>query len=164
MIKALYYFLPALIANMVPVLVKRVELFNYPVHKKWFGTHKTVRGIFFAVLSGFSVYLLQYLLFIKDVTSSISIINYADTTLLLGLLLPLGAILGDLFESFVKRRLKIKEGKDWYPYDQLDFVLGALILSAPLYVLQGPNLFQIIIFAPLLSYILGKLAIRYMWK
>ena len=110
MIKALYYFLPALIANMVPVLVKRVELFNYPVHKKWFGTHKTVRGIFFAVLSGFSVYLLQYLLFIKDVTSSISIINYADTTLLLGLLLPLGAILGDLFESFVKRRLNIKEG------------------------------------------------------
>ena len=61
MIKALYYFLPALIANMVPVLVKRVELFNYPVHKKWFGTHKTVRGIFFAVLSGFIVYLLQYL-------------------------------------------------------------------------------------------------------
>jgi CDP-2,3-bis-(O-geranylgeranyl)-sn-glycerol synthase len=164
MIKALYYFLPALIANMVPVLVKRVELFNYPVHKKWFGTHKTVRGIFFAVLSGFSVYLLQYLLFIKDVTSSISIINYADTTLLLGLLLPLGAILGDLFESFVKRRLNIKEGKDWYPYDQFDFVLGALILSAPLYVLQGPTLFQIIIFAPLLSYILGKLAIRYMWK
>ncbi len=35
---------------------------------------------------------------------------------------------GDAAKSFVKRRLGIAPGKPWIPWDQVDFVLGALIL------------------------------------
>jgi CDP-2,3-bis-(O-geranylgeranyl)-sn-glycerol synthase len=35
---------------------------------------------------------------------------------------------GDSAKSFVKRRLGIAAGEPWMPWDQLDFVLGALAL------------------------------------
>ena len=35
---------------------------------------------------------------------------------------------GDAAKSFAKRRLGIAPGKPWFPWDQVDFVLGALIL------------------------------------
>lgn len=38
-----------------------------------------------------------------------------------------GALLGDIIESFFKRRLGRDRGTDWIPFDQLDFVVGALV-------------------------------------
>jgi CDP-2,3-bis-(O-geranylgeranyl)-sn-glycerol synthase len=38
---------------------------------------------------------------------------------------------GDSAKSFFKRRLGIPPGSPWIPFDQLDFVLGAMILVAP---------------------------------
>ena len=40
-----------------------------------------------------------------------------------------GALLGDIVESFFKRRAGKERGEDWIPFDQLDFLLGALFLS-----------------------------------
>ncbi len=40
-----------------------------------------------------------------------------------------GALLGDLIESFFKRRVGIARGDDWIPFDQLDFLVGALGFS-----------------------------------
>jgi len=40
-----------------------------------------------------------------------------------------GALLGDIVESFFKRRMGKERGEDWIPFDQLDFVVGALLLS-----------------------------------
>jgi CDP-2,3-bis-(O-geranylgeranyl)-sn-glycerol synthase len=44
--------------------------------------------------------------------------------------LPFGAMLGDLFASFVKRRLGRNRGTAVPGLDQLDFVVGALVLTA----------------------------------
>lgn len=41
-----------------------------------------------------------------------------------------GALLGDLVESFFKRRMGIARGQDWIPFDQLDFILGSVLLAA----------------------------------
>ena len=41
-----------------------------------------------------------------------------------------GAILGDLVESFIKRRLDRKPGTKFFPWDQLDFVIGSLIFGS----------------------------------
>lgn len=49
--------------------------------------------------------------------------------LILGFLMAFGALLGDAFGSFLKRRLGIKRGAPAPIMDQLDFVVGALILS-----------------------------------
>lgn len=50
--------------------------------------------------------------------------------LLVGFLLGLGALLGDAAGSFIKRRINIKQGDSAPFLDQLDFVIGALVLSA----------------------------------
>jgi len=39
-----------------------------------------------------------------------------------------GALLGDMMESFFKRRIGRDRGQDWIPFDQLDFIVGALVL------------------------------------
>ncbi|KAA0006124.1 MAG: CDP-archaeol synthase, partial [Thermoplasmata archaeon] len=39
-----------------------------------------------------------------------------------------GALLGDIVESFFKRRVGKERGEDWIPFDQVDFLIGALIL------------------------------------
>lgn len=50
--------------------------------------------------------------------------------LLIGFLLGLGALLGDAGGSFIKRRINIQQGEPAPILDQLDFVFGALIISA----------------------------------
>jgi CDP-2,3-bis-(O-geranylgeranyl)-sn-glycerol synthase len=40
-----------------------------------------------------------------------------------------GALAGDIVESFFKRRLGKERGQDWIPFDQLDFLVGALASS-----------------------------------
>jgi CDP-2,3-bis-(O-geranylgeranyl)-sn-glycerol synthase len=50
----------------------------------------------------------------------------------LGVLLGVGAIGGDSAKSFLKRRRGIPAGARWVPADQLDFVVGALLLIQPI--------------------------------
>src|SRR5438034_11556900 len=56
-----------------------------------------------------------------------SIVTYEDWPLL-GVLFGAGAMAGDSAKSFFKRRLGVEPGRPWIPFDQLDFVLGALVL------------------------------------
>ena len=49
--------------------------------------------------------------------------------LILGFLMAFGALLGDAVGSFIKRRIGLQSGEPAPIMDQLDFVLGALILS-----------------------------------
>ncbi len=108
LLAALYFMLPAYIANMAPVIVKRISLFNVPVDngrlwkdgKPIFGPHKTCRGLIAAVLFGTAVFALQQRLYAYPFWKSISIINYPQQQAMLGVLLGLGAILGDLVKSF----------------------------------------------------------------
>ena len=47
-------------------------------------------------------------------------------------LIPLGALLGDLTGAFIKRRLGIQPGGLLPIVDQIDFVVGAVVFSLPL--------------------------------
>src|SRR5437773_6411567 len=58
------------------------------------------------------------------------LVAYEDWPLL-GVLFGAGAMAGDSAKSFFKRRLGVEPGRPWIPFDQLDFVLGALVLVAP---------------------------------
>lgn len=79
------------------------------------GNHKTFRGFFSGLLAG---------------GMAGAVCSYVFSTNLLTVAIPasLGALLGDLAGAFVKRRLKIKPGGPLPVLDQLDFVVGALIL------------------------------------
>ncbi|MBI4152466.1 CDP-archaeol synthase [Candidatus Woesearchaeota archaeon] len=132
-LQALYYFLPAYIANMAPVLFKNVPFLVMPIWEKKLGKNKTWRGVAAAVLCGIVVFWLQKIAYTAGFTA-LAIIDYADFSILLGFLLGFGAIIGDAVKSYYKRKAGIEPGERWLGFDQLDFVVGGLIFSFLLYV------------------------------
>lgn len=126
---AFWYFLPAGIANVVPPLAVKIPGlkhwdtpldFNKTYHGvRIFGGHKTVRGLIVGLVCGTLTCYFQSLL-----------IPVPYNPVILGFLLSLGALGGDAIKSFFKRRTSIEPGKTWFPFDQLDFILGGLLLSS----------------------------------
>jgi CDP-2,3-bis-(O-geranylgeranyl)-sn-glycerol synthase len=61
-----------------------------------------------------------------------ALIDYTAHPLLPGLLMGLGAGVGDLVKSFFKRRIDIEPGASWPVFDQLDFFIGAYLFVSPI--------------------------------
>ncbi len=135
---ALWFFVPAGLANGAPVVAKKLNLnvFNYPIDggqkyrdKRIFGDNKTYRGFFVGILTAIGTIYLQLWAynsyqFIRD----ISFIDYSSEPLaLLALLFAVGALGGDAIESFFKRQLGKKSGVSWMPFDQIDYIIGGLL-------------------------------------
>ncbi len=78
--------------------------------------------------------------------------------------LPLGAMLGDVVASFLKRRTGRERGAPFPGVDQLDFVVGALaltLLAAPewaLSVFTPPVLIVVIVLTPILHVVTNGIA------
>ena len=139
LLKCFYLMLPAYFANMAPVIVKKVSLFAFPIdfnkkisNKPVFGKNKTFRGLIFGVIFAIIVAYLQFLLYNADFFRAISFISYQNW-LLFGFLMGSGALAGDLVKSFFKRRLDLKPGAKFVPFDQTDFVVGSLIFMMPVF-------------------------------
>ncbi|MDA1208611.1 MAG: CDP-archaeol synthase [bacterium] len=126
---SLYLILPAYIANMCPVIAGAANLpFGTPISSRLFGSHKTYRGFVFGILGALGMVYLQRHFQMNDAMESYRLLDYTLIPLpILALLFGGGALLGDLVKSFVKRRLGKKSGSAWFPFDQLDFVVGALL-------------------------------------
>ena len=113
-------FLPSWFANATPVLFGGGKRIDDVLGIRVFGSHKTVRGFLSGVLAGTaSAVLLKY--FFPWAFSSLSIGAWAW-----GLVLGFSAMIGDLLGSFLKRRLGMKEGEEWFP-DTFLFFLTTLI-------------------------------------
>lgn len=142
LIGAFWFFLPAAVANIAPVLSNAV-----PVIKDWqapmdfgkkykgkrvFGDNKRWRGFLIGVFSATVISILQlYLYQSYSQVREVALIDYnVVNVVLLGILLGSGALLGDAIESFFKRQRGIKSGEPWMPYDQIDWVIGGLLASA----------------------------------
>lgn len=92
---------------------------NFIDGKRIFGNNKTFRGFFFGWGVGFFVGLIEGLVF-----------GFNNYPVVLSLLIPLGALLGDLTGAFIKRRLNIAPGGLLPIVDQIDFVVGAVIFAS----------------------------------
>jgi len=121
-VEALKFIFPAYCANAIPVIAGG----GYPIDfgKKFFdgkpilGKNKTFQGFFFGLIIGTTVGLVESAFF--------------GYPLLLGLLLSLGALFGDLAGAFAKRRLGLAPGEMLPVIDQIDFIIGAVLFSLPL--------------------------------
>jgi len=160
--EAAWFFLPAGVANMAPVLASRLPLlraWNTPLDlgitlngKRLFGDNKTIRGIVAGVLAAVTVAALQASFFNVGVTPSIAV----------AALLGLGALSGDALKSFFKRQLNIRPGSSWFPFDQLDYVIGGLAFAAllqPISLLFGLQVaviyFTLHLIVSYIGYLLG---------
>ena len=121
-IEAFKFIFPAYCANAVPVLAGGGTKMDFGKNffdgKRIFGNNKTFRGFFFGWAVGVGVGLVECVLF--------------GFPILFSVLTPLGALLGDLVGAFLKRRLGIAPGGLLPIVDQVDFVVGAIVLSLPL--------------------------------
>lgn len=141
----LYFFVPAYVANMVPVHVRGLNFFAWPLDfgatlrgKPLFGANKTWRGLIFGVVAALLVFFVQQLVFIYGFLHSLALIDYSRVHVLLGAAIGLGALIGDALESAVKRQLSIGPGQRLLFWDQMDFMLGALFVTIPYWLFVWP--------------------------
>lgn len=140
-------FAPLLFAGAVAAVVLRFDLLacaRRPIDcgatlrgVRLFGDNKTWRGLLVAVLAAALGAELQARL--PAGLAARSLIEPGAPAFVVGALMGLGAILGELPNSFLKRRLGIAPGRTtkgplaavFYVLDQVDLLLGAWPLIAP---------------------------------
>ena len=139
---AIWFLLPAAAANAIPVFaaaVPALKKYDAPIDggKTWrghmiLGPHKTWRGIIAGIIIATLVLWIQQTLVAHFGWARFAAggINYAALpVLLLGPLFAIGALGGDAVESFFKRQQNIKSGGTWVPFDQIDYIIGSVIVT-----------------------------------
>jgi len=139
---SLYYISPAYCANSFAVFGGGVPV---DFGRKWrgkriFGDGKTWRGLVIGIIAG-SLFGLMW--FYLSQTGPLSetyygVFNFKITDPLFGLYLAIGAMIGDLANSFAKRRLGLKPGAPFWGFDQWNLVFGGLLMAklfAPTFII-----------------------------
>jgi len=141
---ALWFFLPAGVANMAPIPISKVpglSRLDAPMDfgasfrgVRIFGAHKTWRGLAAGIIAAIlTLWLQQYAVesygwFAERATS----VDYLSLpTVWLGVVFAVGALGGDAIKSFFKRRRGKAPGQVWLPYDLIDHIVGAAVLAIP---------------------------------
>ncbi len=165
LLQAFLFFMPAGVANFSPMFASRIPYLhklNAPMDfgksyrgKRIFGANKTWRGFISGALMGGATSLLVSYLFVPNSSN-------AWYTFLIGVVLGVGALTGDAVESFFKRQRSIAPSKSWFPFDQIDYIIGGLLFVYPLapipFILMGGILilyFGLHLLFSYLAYLIG---------
>ena len=137
-LQALWIIIPAYVANASAVLVGGGTPIDFG--KTWkdgkriLGDGKTWRGLFsgtfIGVTAGFGLVVAASYIDSSEY-NFLNLTNFEGFPLMIPIIFSLcfGALLGDIIESFFKRRIGKNRGEDWIPFDQIDFILGVLFFS-----------------------------------
>ena len=137
-LQAFWIVIPVYVANASAVIVGGGTPIDFG--KSWrdgrriLGDGKTWRGLlagtFLGMTAGFGLVVgAKYLN--ANGYSFLGLTDFEGFPYMIPILFSLcfGALLGDIVESFFKRRIGKDRGQDWIPFDQLDFLIGALVSS-----------------------------------
>jgi CDP-2,3-bis-(O-geranylgeranyl)-sn-glycerol synthase len=135
-IEALWFILPAYVANSAPVDVSQISfLKKYGKSidggkmlwgNRILGDGKTWRGLIAGIIAGT---LTGYLQTFFQETLQTTYTSLPVMTIPLALTLSAGALFGDMAASFLKRRLRMQPGDPAPILDQLDFIIGAFAFA-----------------------------------
>ena len=141
---ALWFFLPAGLAHATPVLAKRISFLkklDYPIdfYKTYkgiriFGDHKTMRGLITGIIVAILTAGIQQIIFnnSQELRTALDFDFSSINFFVYGFLAGFGALIGDAIKSFFKRRANIKPGSTWFPFDQIDYIIGGIVFLIPL--------------------------------
>ncbi len=129
-LETLWFILPAWVANSAAIDVSGLPVlkrFGTPVDfgmayrgRRLLGDGKTWRGLVCGTLAGGACAHLQ------AIWAPAGLYHMTAYT---GLLLGFGALMGDMVESFIKRRMGMDRGHPLFLMDQLDYVFGAFFMA-----------------------------------
>lgn len=166
----IYFMLPAYIANVSALIFgggKPLDFGrNFRDGRRIIGNGVTWKGTIIGTLIGTIIGIIQgsisaYYGNIFSLVPGIAIIQGPIPTSILqgalvGLFLGGGALIGDAVGSFIKRRIGIERGKPAPFLDQLDFVVGALVLAS-LIVFIPLNMIIIILIISIVLHLLTNM-------
>ena len=137
-IQAFWIVIPIYVANASAVIVgggKPIDFGkSFKDGHRILGDGKTWRGLlagtFLGMTAGFGLVVVAKYLNTSEY-AFLGVTDFEGFPLMILILFSLcfGALLGDIIESFFKRRIGKDRGQDWIPFDQLDFLVGALLVS-----------------------------------
>jgi hypothetical protein len=180
--KSAYFYLPAVAANMAPVVVAKIVPGNWPIWETRLGRNKTWRGLIAGIIAAGIVFAIQKDLMFTRGGSYVSLFDYREeSTIVWALLFGGGALVGDALKSFFKRRIwkgeiwpswhpvpvmqrKYPDGAKWYPMDQVDFIIGSTIFVSfihfPGWEFFGTVLFLTLFLHPAVNYVAFKIGLK----
>ena len=167
-LQALWFILPAYFANSSPVLGHKLfGKYNYSIDfgkklkdgKRVFGEGKTWNGLLFGVAIAMVVACVQSM-----VQANYPMNGFLPMSLELGFLLGAGALFGDLVKSFFKRRKGFERGKSWFPFDQIDFILGAFLFSLILVPFNWKYFIILLIVTPAIHWLTNYIGFKLKFK
>ncbi len=127
-IELIILIFPAYVANAIPVVLggsKPIDFGKSLWGKRVFGNSKTIRGALsgfaFGVASGIAIAFVLSPFYLPELD--------AMQKIWIATALSFGTIAGDLFGSFVKRRLGMQPGTQSLLLDQLPFLYAALLFA-----------------------------------
>jgi CDP-2,3-bis-(O-geranylgeranyl)-sn-glycerol synthase len=164
----MWLYLPVGLANMTPVFTAKINALSrwyIPIDgkrtfrgKRLLGDNKTWLGLVFGIIiAGITVAIQQ-----QFHPSFVHSDYYMLSPITFGFLSGFGALGGDALESFFKRQLDIPPGQTWFPFDQIDYILGGILCTGIIYPISW--YFALLAIAP---YFLGHIIstnIGYMLK
>ncbi len=130
----LLFILPAYVANAAPVLLGGLHPIDRGIRffdkRPIFGPSKTWLGVLGGLSAGMLCAVLEAHLLRGTPFDLFA--GQASYYLIAGFLLSVGALAGDLLGSFFKRRWGFASGQPSFIWDQLSFLVVALLLVQPL--------------------------------
>ncbi|HUQ85191.1 MAG TPA: CDP-archaeol synthase [Candidatus Limnocylindrales bacterium] len=137
-----WFFSPAGVSNIAAFVSGKASFlkkYSFPVDfgikfrgKRLLGDNKTIRGFIFGIIGAIAIVSLQIFLYKNSsyLQKTIPIDYNTINPIIFGFLSGFGAMLGDSIKSFFKRQLNVPPGKSWFPFDQIDYIIGGIIFTS----------------------------------
>lgn len=130
--QTVWFYGPVIVANQFPGFLNKTKLplAHTPVSVEKIGSHKQWGAYYAGSIGGLITILIQ-----KWINIPIDFFDYSRLNwlyaVILGIIMGFGAVFGDHFKSFLKRKYGPEQGVFWWPWDQIDAILMSTVLIWP---------------------------------
>lgn len=162
-LRILLLVLPLVVGGVLHMIIVKADILSYlkkPIHQRWFGMNKTWRGFVVMPLATWpGVLLAQEAERLSDLSSPLLL---SHSSFVLAFVLGTAYCLAELPNSYVKRRMGIKEGQTSDRYkaffiimDQFDSASGCLLAYKLVLGISWPVFWATILFGMVIHFIIN---------